>query len=275
LPQNKGRINLSKVGTLGLLCLVFLLTLPAPGFALDLGISPPDISIKIDRGATYTGEIFVFGSDDETVNVNVYKSDWLLTSSGNYQFLPMGTIKRSASPWITLNINKLSLPPKAGQKIAYSLKVPSNASGSYWAAIMFSTIPEAVQGKKQIQIAVSGRVAYIMRIDINGSPSGIGNIDRFNLRWDKENKKVMSVMRIKNNHDSFVRFRGRLELRDSQGKLVAVLPFSEGLVLPESSREFDLQDYRLEFKPGFYVALAIADLGDKSMKAVQTSFEIK
>ena len=266
---------MSKSGTFGLLGLLLLTILLAPCFALDLGISPPDIDFKINKGASYHGEIFIFGSETETTHVNIYKNDWTLTSAGNYQFLPVGIVKRSAASWITLNVTQLSLPPKAGQTIDYTLTVPPDASGSYWAAIMFSTIPETVSGKGQIRVAVSGRVAYIMRIDVNGSPNGVASIERVNMYWDKERQKIVAAMRIKNSGSSFARFNGRLELRDSQGRIVKVLPFQDGLVLPDSYRDFYLKDYDFRFKPGFYVALSVADLGDKSMKAVQSTLEIK
>ena len=266
---------LVKISAFGLLWLILSLAWVVPCSALDLGISPPEISIQIDPGQTYQGEIFVFGSDRETTNVTIYKNDWFLTTAGAYQFLPVGTVKRSASPWVSLNASQLSLPPKAGQKVQYTLRVPGNAAGSYWTALMFGTVPATSQGKDRLQIAMAGRVACIMRIDVNGSARSVGSIERFNLNWDQQRHGLAAVMRVKNGGASFVHFQGRLEIRDAQGRIVNVIPFGEGTVLPESAQEFRLQDESSGLKPGFYVALAIADLGDKTMKAVQTTFQVK
>lgn len=267
-------MSVSKLKVSGLLGLMLLLVGTAPCFALALGISPPDISIQISPGETYQGEIFVFGAEAETTNMTIYKNDWSLTSAGGYQFLPMGTVGRSAASWITLQVNHLSLAPKTGQRVRYTLNVPPGASGSYWAAIMFATAPAAFPGQDQLRIAMSGRVAYIVRIDVHGSPPGIASVERFQLSWDEGSKKLLARLGIKNSGTSFIRFKGKLEIRDRQGRVVNALPFNDGLILPNSVREFSLQDYSVEFKPGFYVALAIADLGGKSAKALQTTFEV-
>jgi hypothetical protein len=259
----------------GFLCLIWVAIWAGPCLALDLGISPPDISIQISPGQTYQGEIFVFGSDRETTQVTIFKNDWFLTSAGAYQFLPMGTVKRSAAPWVTIQANRLSLAPKTGQRVQYTLKVPADASGSYWTALMFSTVPAAAPGNGRFQIAMSGRVAYIMRIDVNGSAPGRGSIERFHLNWDAKQQKIVAALRVKNSGESFVRFKGRLEIRDNRGRIVNVLSFGEGLILPGSAQEFRLQEYSFHFQPGYYVGLAVADLGDQSLKAVQTTFQVK
>lgn len=262
--------KLGVVGVAGWL----LVALVAPSFGTELGISPPDITIQISPGQSYQGEIFVFGSDVETTDMTIYKNDWALTLDGGYQFLPPGTVERSASAWLTLPINHLSLAPKTGQRVKYRLKVPANASGSYWAAIMFATAPKTFSGQNQLRLAMSGRIAYILRVDVHGSPPGNAVVEGFQLTWDERSQKLLTRMRIQNRGTSFVHFKGQLELRDRQGRVVNALPFNEGWILPNSAREFSLQDYHFEFKPGFYVALALADFGEKSVKAVQTSFEV-
>ncbi len=258
-----------------LLSLVLLTILTVPCLALEMGISPPDITLQIAPGQTYSGEILVYGSENETIEISVVKHDWSLTTAGEYQFLPMGTVKRSASPWVSFAVNRLTIPPKRGQRLQYTVKVPAGASGSYWGAIMFTSVPANSGEKPMVQLTTAGRIAYILKIDVNGSPPAVGNIDRFKLNWLSETKKVAAAFRIKNSGASFLRFKGRLEVRDRQGVIVYVIPFNEGLILPDSIHEFGLRDYNFNFKPGYYVALAVADLGDKSMKAMQTTFEVK
>ena len=244
-------------------------------FALDIGISPPDINLTLNRGEAYQGDIYIFGSDQETVEISSYTMDWSLTTDGNYQFLPTGTLKRSVSPWITFNLKNFSLLPKRGQKVQYTIKVPNTASGSYWGTLMFATNPTSLPNKQQLQIGMAGRVAYIIRLDIAGSAPGVGSVERFKLTWDSTSRKLGALLKVKNSGNSFVKFKGRLELKDSQGKTAGVIPFREGYVLPDYSREFVLQDYDLKLAPGFYVGLAIADFGERSLKAVQATVEIK
>lgn len=256
-----------------LIFLVILLITPA--FALDLGISPPDIILKINRGEQYQGEFYLFGSENETIQVKVYPMDWSLSTSGDYQFLPMGTIKRSASSWISFYPKTFSLPPKRGQKIEYAIKAPNDASGSYWAALMAETnpVPGGVPG--QVRVMMAGRVAYIIRIDINGSQPGVGKVERLRLNWDRENSRLKASLRIKNDGSSMLRFKGKLELKDDLGKAIGTIPFREGYILPDYTREFDLADHSINLKPGFYIGLAIADFGERNLKAVQTTLEIK
>ncbi len=255
--------------------LLFCITLLAPVLALDLGISPPDINIKINRGEQYKGELYVFGSENEAIQVKVYPMDWSLSTIGNYQFLPMGTIKRSAASWVSFFPRTFNLPPKRGQKIEYTIKVPNDAWGSYWAALMVETNPTASSPPGQFQVMMAGRVAYIIRIDINGSPLGTGKIERLKLDWDQEQSKLEASLRIKNSGASMLRFKGRLELKDSQGKAVTSIPFREGYILPDYTREFSLTDHKINLKPGFYIGLAIADFGERNLNAVQSTLEIK
>lgn len=255
--------------------LLYFFILLTPALALDLGISPPDINLKINPGEQYQGEFYIFGSEKESIQVKIYPMDWSLSSQGNYQFLPMGTVKRSAASWISFFPPNFNLPPKRGQKVEYTIKVPPNASGSYWTTLMAETNPTSGGVQGQFQVRMAGRVAYIIRIDINGSPPGIGKIERLKLNWNQELKKVEASLRIKNSGISMLRFKGKLELKDSQGKTVGQIPFREGYVLPDYTREFELAEHNLHLKPGFYIGLAIADFGERSLKAVQSTLEIK
>lgn len=255
--------------------LIFLIIIITPAFALDLGISPPDVNLKIDRGDQYQGEFYLFGSENESIQLKVYPMDWSLSTSGDYQFLPVGTVKRSASSWISFYPKTLNLPPKRGQKIAYTVKAPKDASGSYWAALMAETNPMGSDNPGQIQVKMSGRVAYIIKIDINGSPLGTGKVERLRLNWVQEKNQLKASLRIKNSGISMLRFKGKLELKDEQGKSIGMIPFREGYILPDYTREFDLIDHKINLKPGFYIGLAIADFGERNLKAVQTTLEIK
>jgi hypothetical protein len=263
--------KLFRVYSILILFIIFI----TPALALDLGISPPDINLKINRGDQYQGEFYLFGSEKESIQVKVYPMDWSLSTSGNYQFLPMGTIKRSASSWISFYPKNFSLPPKRGQKIGYTIKTPKNVSGSYWAALMAETNPVLGDDPGQVQVMMAGRVVYIIRIDINGSPTGVGKIERLKLNWVRESNRVEASLRIKNSGSSMLRFKGKLELKDQQGKAVGVVPFREGYILPDYTREFDLVDHSINLKPGFYIGLAIADFGERDLKAVQATLEIK
>lgn len=255
--------------------LILFIILLTPALAIDLGISPPDINLKINPGEQYQGELYLFGSEKEAVQIRIYPMDWSLSTSGNYQFLAMGTLKRSAAPWISFSPKNVNLPPKRGQKVEYTIKVPQNASGSYWAALMAETNPTIDEASGRVQVMMAGRVAYIIRIDINGSQSGIGKIEKLRLNWNQENKRLEAYLKIKNSGDSMLRFKGKLELKDSQGKGVGTIPFREGYILPDYTREFELVDQKLNLNPGFYVGLAVADFGERNLKAVQGTLEIK
>lgn len=254
---------------------VLVLVLWLPARALDLGISPPDIQLKINRGEQYQGELYIYGSDSETVDVKAHPMDWSLTTSGAYQFLPVGTVKRSASSWISFSPANFRLSPKRGQKVLYTVKVPDNVSGSYWGNIMFDTNPTLQKGKNQFQIAVAGRLAFIIRIDINGSPAPAGSVEKLSANWNPETGKLNATFRVRNNGDSFIRFKGRLEIKDHRGQKAGEVAFKEGYILPDYTREFSLKDSDLALPPGVYVGLAIADFGERSLKAVQTTFEVK
>lgn len=243
--------------------------------AMDLGISPPDVWLKLNPGGVYQGQIYIMGSKEEEVAINTYLMDWSLNSAGEYQFLPKGTLKRSASPWITFTPSQFKLLPGKGQRVNYTVKAPLDASGSYWSVLMFSTIPRPLDANAKFQIAAAARVAYIIKVDINGSRAGKGKIERFKLNYDEGVKKVAATVRIKNSGETSIRFKGRLELKDVQGRIVGAIPFNEGIILPDLSREFVLSDQEIALGPGFYIGLAILDLGERTQQAVQGTLNIK
>lgn len=259
-----------------LLCMLLISNLSL--HAVDLGMSPLDADLQLNRGSEYKGELFLFGSDEETTDIKAALLDWSLTVKGAYQFLPAGTLPNSASPWISFSPLDFSLPPKRGQKINYTVKVPPDAAfGSYWCTIVFETKPTLLP-KGQFQVTAAGRLAYIIKITINGSSPGIGTIERFNLSWNEKDRMVDATLRVKNSGSSFIKFKGRLEIKDHKGNGICVMPFREGSVLPGYSREFVLtpsEGKTPELQPGYYVALAVVDFGDRKLKAVQESFEVK
>lgn len=242
--------------------------------AVELGISPPDVHLNLNPGQTYQGEVKVFGSDREPVAVNIYPMDWSLSAAGDYQFLPAGILKRSIVPWLTLDLQNFSLPPGTGQKVRYRLRVPDNASGSYWGVIMCGAVPKPAAGKDRMQIAMTGRMAYLIRVDVD-SPAPSCVIEGYQLRWDAARHKLKVNLRLKNNGASFVYFRGYLELKDLQGQKVGMIPMQNGLILPDSSRAVQWGDGNLALEPGTYIGLAVVDAGTRSLQAVQGTVEVQ
>ena len=246
--------------------------------AVEVGISPPDVHLNLNPGQLYQGEFKVFGSDRESVAVNIYPMDWTLTATGDYQFLPAGVVKRSLIPWLTLESRDFALPPGAAQRIGYTLRVPENAQGSYWGVVMCGATPPPASGKERVRIGMSGRMAFIIRVDVD-SPAPSGVVERYKLGWDPVRKRLNASLRLRNNGAAFLYYRGYLELRNIQGQKVGMAPLQNGIVLPDASREVRLADGNgpppFSAAPGTYIGLTVIDTGERSLKAVQATVEIK
>ena len=75
-------------------CLILLyIFLSTPALALDLGISPPDINLKINPGEQYQGEMYIFGSEKESIQVKIYPNGLVFVYFGKLSISPHGDRK--------------------------------------------------------------------------------------------------------------------------------------------------------------------------------------
>ncbi len=131
------------------LLLVVVFTVSADLASAQMLIEQGKVSETVRAGETLSGQITVFNRSNEPLGVSAYMEDFVYTPpfDGQKKFLPAGTDPRSCSSWITFTPREFTLPALGKQQVNYTIRVPENVSGGYYAVMFFekkgfTTAPE-------------------------------------------------------------------------------------------------------------------------------------
>lgn len=191
---------------------------------------------------------------DEPRSVHLEVMDFAVTEAGGISFKPAGTVKNSASKWITISKPDLKLAPGKGQKVECTIKVPDSAVGQYYSAIM---VTQGTNANPRSGLVVQYRTASGVFVTIAGRTfPKHSKIVRCEVAWPKppadqpdatkpaapvkaEPVKVLAVLK----NTGRVRFvaSGELRISDAQGRIVCRTPMTtkRARVLPGDTRLFE------------------------------------
>lgn len=112
-------------------------------------------------GETVTNSISVENTSAVTLNMKTYAQDFTFLSpfDGGKKPLPVNTLSRSCAAWIKTTPEVFTLPPNSKQQVTYTLTVPLEAEGGYWAVLLFETIPGALSVNKKGGYGAAANVA--------------------------------------------------------------------------------------------------------------------
>lgn len=132
------------------------------------GVSPLKQEVTVDPGRKATFHISVFntarpGATAKTVHLRVM--DFVVSPEGGLSFQKPGTAEYSASKWITLSQQSVTLQPGDGKQIGCTLAAPYSARGEYYSAIMVGS--RAVD-KTERGISVRHRIASGVFVAVRG-----------------------------------------------------------------------------------------------------------
>jgi len=148
-----------------------LLTLALSALAQStLGVEPPVLLKEAKPGETLTQTLRIHNVGTRPVRVRASLGDWTYDPMGKIQFLPVGTLKESASPWATFAPAEFLLEAKASRPLTYTLTVPKNAApGTHWGVLFLeSEDPNPPPGVPLATFRV--RMAHVFYVNIPPSP---------------------------------------------------------------------------------------------------------
>lgn len=90
-------------------------------------------------GKKITESIAVENTSDMEITLKAYTQDFTYAApfDGTKQVLPASSHPRSCADWITVTPMVFKLTPHSMQKVQYTIAVPEEAKGGYWAALFF------------------------------------------------------------------------------------------------------------------------------------------
>lgn len=122
----------------------------------------------------------VHGRNDATQSAHLQVMDFQTTEEGGLTFHPVGTVRNSASPWITLSKEDIILDPGKGEKIECTIRTPAGATGEYYSSIMVDLVSK--HGPKGIHIDY--RIASGIFVTVEGrSFPKQADVARFEMTW--------------------------------------------------------------------------------------------
>ncbi len=260
---------------------IALLTALCVGLAVlsskALLISNIEFDLTLPRGASETLAFQVLNNETEPLEIQISLADWDRDITGENRFYPPGTLPRSLASWLSVSPLRFDLIPNEQKEIRFSIKIPSDITGTHWAAIMVEAAP------KQTQPQPPGTTVVVRRrfaVKVLETPPGTGT---------KEGRITLIDVRGLNPPNIFIEFEnrgtvhtpqvtGRIEIRDERGATLEKLNIENFPTLPGAKRLVKATSTRKKgdlLPPGKYLILAILDYGGESLAGGQFVLKIK
>jgi len=226
-----------------IICLVvlFLSVFVNLASAVDLpSIDKSKIRLLIAPQKTEFGQIIVENQSPESRRMRVYLSDWdyLPASDGTKEFFPANSTPLSCASWISFSPSEFTLQPFSRQKIEYSVKVPQNASGGYYAALFFESVFEkAVSQGQGMQAGMNlvVRVATLFYVDVDGTVKRNAQIDNFSFKKDPSANLYSIESDFRNTGNVDITAGGSFHLMNQEGIVLYRGLFNDIYTFPNAS----------------------------------------
>ncbi len=259
----------------GLLIAALFVLCGAAGAQTTLGIEPPVTLQEAVPGQTITMNIKIGNPSPKATRVRIGLSDWNYSQAGELQYFNVGKLAASAAAWTKLSETIVNVPGRGSVVTRYTVTVPKDATaGSHWGMIFFTAEGQDTNAGA-FGAAMTVRVAHTFYVNVpvtktSGKITGIfGRLSGVN------NSSYLFAISYINSGNTAQVLGGRVEIRDSSGKTVAVAVFVQQVVLPGTTRilQTTLAD---PIPAGDYTALVVLNYGDKNKDiAGEYSFTLK
>ncbi|MDB5182456.1 MAG: hypothetical protein JWO47_240 [Candidatus Saccharibacteria bacterium] len=212
-------------------------------------ISPLRTELTIEKGTSQTATVSIENPSKVPFKVKGVINDFEASDSENGQpgllldgsYAPSHSLKRFVS-----DPAEVDLAPNERKEVKVVISIPSNAAaGGYYGAIRFLPV-ETVAGAN---VSLAASVGSLFLVNVPGNINEHLQLLQFGAASNGSIKKVITggpvsiITRFKNDGDTHEKPFGKIQVKDSKGKVVAeeeinnVEPKSN--VLPASIRKFE------------------------------------
>lgn len=241
-----------------------------PIWGISVGVTPTRLELSGAPGETLSAYFDVAGEEKSASRILSYLGDWDLDSEGHVRFLKEGQNERSATGWVQISPSEFPVASGNKRRVQVRVTIPMDARGEYWTMAYFETRSNSVL--KTTGVNMAGRIANAIYVVANkdiekkaaitgvkgffGYPTGFQGMIRF------ENRGNVRLFP-----------RGRIEIKNTAGKVEATIPIEPQMVFPGTFRVLTVNK-GMELKKGQYVVLAILDYGGEKLVAGQTTMKV-
>lgn len=228
-----------------------------------VAVEPPVLMHTSSPGQTITTDLKLFNPSSQPIRVRAYLSDWQYSPSGEISYPEVGKVKRSASPWASFSPSEVVLQSGQRSSVKLSVSVPKDATpGSHWGVLFFEAEdlnppPGKAIATLKVRVAHSFYV-NIPAIQTSGKITGI-----FGKPPAASGKPYTFAVQYANSGNAAQQVLGLFEVRDRTGKRVAYGLIDKQVVLPDSSRVFQVS-LNGPLPAGTYSVLVVLNYGDST-----------
>lgn len=233
-------------------------------------ISPPRFEFSLASGGSVTNVIEVLNGGETLLHLKAFAMDWTMTENGDQIFYKAGVLEQSCASWIEINPTEFEIPPRQREMVRFTVNVPGNKAGGYWAVVFFESQPERAKGNVGVQFAA--RVGSIIYVNIAKTENKKGEIVDFEI-GDYKNKKVQAGVTFQNIGNVPVRPKGKLLIKDIAGNKIGEVELPEQVVLPQLQRKFKAEWQGL-LPQGIYRLAATIDYGAEEVLEAETVLQV-
>lgn len=233
-------------------------------------ISNVEFDLALPRGAHENFAFQLINNEAEPLEIQISLADWDRDINGENRFYQAGALPRSAAGWLSLSPTRFDLARNEQKEVKFSLRVPRDIEGTYWAAILVEASPKPAQPQPGTTVIVRRRFAVKVFETPPGTGKRDGRITMLDVRglnppniWvEFENRGTIHIQKVS----------GRIEIRDDKGATVDKIEFESFPTLPGAKRQLKITSNRKRgdlLPPGRYAVLAVMDYGGESLAGGQ------
>jgi len=249
---------------------VLAAALAAHGFALQ--ITQLEFEFSLEPGDERQFSFQVRNDADRPQRIKVQLGDWKRLPTGDHVFEEPGTLERSLTDWLEVELESSTLPPGGVEEVHGRVRVPSGAElegGSYWGMIFVQGEPRLTEHQGTMVMAVE-RFGVKVLVDIPPTEREA----RIEQLAPRGLNPLWVEVEVANTGNTNLSIGGYLEVYDEAGNVVGEYELAEFPCLPGAQRIARVET-DLNIKPGTYLLLVRIDPGVDPMVASQRRVRVR
>lgn len=236
-----------------------------------VGISKSLLRFDAQPGAYEETLLTVENNEGSDIRVRVRLIDWDDTPDGRTLLFSPDTIERSCSSWIEYAPQAFNLRPGQKQEVHVTIRVPSSAVGTYWAALL---VDKPAQPDAPPEGGIRAKTQFLIKIYQTSLPaSTTGKIASVVVRGLDP---LWVTLQFANTGETLMEdVSATATLQDRTGQTLGELSSDPFSVLPGHTVDVALASSLYMQVPGVYLVTAVADYGADYLVAGQVALRIK
>ncbi|OGK62845.1 hypothetical protein A2334_03095 [Candidatus Roizmanbacteria bacterium RIFOXYB2_FULL_38_10] len=245
---------------------------------LPLTVGPARQQITVNPGEQAAFSIKFYNESDSPLTGIVRVADFVVQDKDGspriVDDVSQGSPKFSASAWVTLPYDRMSIPSNDKVTVQASLAVPQDARpGGRYIAVYFEPsipVPQAV-GSETVGQGISPRIASLLYVRVSGPITESAIISNLFAKSFYEYGPIQINAEILNRGDYHIRPRGVLTLVDPIGSTTEQTSLKEENIFPDAARAYE-NKLGTKWMMGRYKITLAASYGEKGQAIERSVF---